>query len=353
VWRRCCAASVVAAALIAAPAEAFDVLVFTKTESYRHESIPDGVAAIRELGAANGFTVVESVDGGVMSDEGLAPYELVLFLSTNREILDDAQQAALERYVRGGGGWMGVHGAADTEYAWPFYGELLAGGWFKAHPPIQPATVVVEDHSHPSTRDIPAGWRRSDEWYAFHASPRGRARVLLRVEESSYQPGDTAMGFDHPIAWCHDIGLGRSWFTAMGHTPESYAEPEFRRLLLGGILTASGQVPADCTPRPRDAPELDVPAEIRLAALRHRGVPVALRCPRGCTARLKLAAGGRGPTDGRRVSRLRTVRVRPGAVVRVRLRVRRGARLRAPVRVVAAVKRDGLEETLVRTLTVL
>ncbi|HEV2812540.1 MAG TPA: ThuA domain-containing protein, partial [Solirubrobacteraceae bacterium] len=284
---RAAIAAALAFALLAPPAAADDLLVFTKTEGYRHESIPDGVAAIRALGAANAFTVTETVDAGAFTAERLAPYEAVLFLSTNREVLDAAQQAALEGYVRGGGGWAGVHSASDTEYGWPFYGELLAGAWFTSHPPIQPATIDVEDAFHPSTRGLPLRWTRSDEWYAFTANPRPRARVLLRVDESSYAPAESAMGADHPVAWCRAVGRGRSWYTAIGHTRESFAEPEFRRHLLGGILTAMDRLPADCAPRERDTPLLAADDAVRRATLRRRGLSVRLECPRGCTARVR------------------------------------------------------------------
>jgi type 1 glutamine amidotransferase len=313
---RAALASLVAFALLASPAAAEDLLVFTKTEGYRHESIPDGVAAIRALGAANRFTVTETTDAATFTREGLAPYEAVLFLSTNREVLDGAQQAALEEYVRGGGGWAGVHAASDTEYDWPFYGELLAGAWFNGHPPIQPATLDVEDPFHPSTRGLPSRWTRSDEWYAFTVNPRPAARVLLRVDEASYTPAETTMGADHPIAWCREVGRGRSWYTAIGHTSESFAEPEYRRHLLGGILTATGRLPADCTPRERDAPLLGAPDSIRAATLRRRGLSVRLHCPRGCRARVRITSGGR------RISAVRRVRLGRGATTGFRLRAR-------------------------------
>ena len=335
---------VVAAAAPAAAAQATDVLVFTKTQGFRHESIPAGVAAIRELGAANRFTVTDTEDAALFTADGLRPYEAVVFLSTNREVLGDAQQAALEAYVRGGGGWAGVHAASDTEYDWPFYGELLAGAWFTSHPPIQPARVEVEDPGHASTAGLPARWTRSDEWYAFTANPRPRARVLLRVDEASYDPAESSMGADHPIAWCRSVGRGRSWYTAMGHTTESFAEPAYRRHLLGGILSVARRAPADCTPRPRDAPQVAAPATIARTTLARRGLRVRLTCPRGCTARLRLVA------RGRTVSRVRRLRLDPGATARVRLRPRRAVPSR--VRVVASVRPPGGTETITRAVRV-
>lgn len=208
------------------------VLVFSKTAGFRHDSIADGIAAIRALGAENGFRVEATEDASVFTLANLRRCSAVVFLNTTGDVLDAAQQAAFERFVRRGGGFVGVHSAADTEYEWPFYGELV-GAYFKGHPAVQRATVVVEDRVHPSTSHLGATWARTDEWYDYRASPRGRVRVLLSLDESTYSGG--TMGGDHPIAWCHRVGEGRAFYTGGGHTRESYSDPVFRRHLLGAI----------------------------------------------------------------------------------------------------------------------
>lgn len=224
-----------------AAAPAFRVLVFSKTTSFRHDSIPDGIALIQSLGAANGFGVDAGENAAVFTPQGLAAYRAVIFLNTTGEVLNASQQAALEAYVRGGGGWVGVHSAADTEHDWPFYGQLLGGGaWFVSHPAIQAATLRVEDAAHPSTRHLPASFSFTDEWYNFRTDPRGAADVLLTLDEGSYDAGSGAMG-DHPIAWSHAIGQGRAWYTGLGHRSETYAEASFAQHLLGGILWAAGR----------------------------------------------------------------------------------------------------------------
>jgi type 1 glutamine amidotransferase len=223
----------------------FAVLVFSKTAEFRHDSIADGIAAIRALGAEHGFAVDATEDAGRFSDAALARYKVVAFLLTTGDVLDAAQKAALERYVRGGGGFVGIHSASDTEHRWPWYGRLI-GTWFKNHPRmIQRATVRIEDPDHPSTVNLPRDWERIDEWYNFVSNPRGAVHILARIDEATYFGG--AMGTDHPIAWCRNVDRGRSWYTAMGHTRESYAEPLFRRHLLGGIESAAG-VAAGCPP---------------------------------------------------------------------------------------------------------
>jgi type 1 glutamine amidotransferase len=208
------------------------LLVFSKTAGYRHESIAAGIQALRDL-----FQVDATEDAGAFTPDNLARYRAVVFLNTSGTILDQAQKAAFEEYIRGGGGFAGVHGAADTEYDWPFYGELI-GAHFASHPQIQPAVVRVEDPTHPATAGLPQTWTRTDEWYNFRTNPRARVHVLLTLDESSYTGG--TMGADHPHAWYRTYGRGRSFYTAGGHTVESYAEPAFRSHLAGGIRYAAG-----------------------------------------------------------------------------------------------------------------
>ncbi|NBE54115.1 ThuA domain-containing protein [Streptomyces boluensis] len=221
------------------------VLVFSKTAGFRHDSIPDGIATVKELGAAHGFTVDATEDAGAFTPGNLAKYDAVIWLSTTGDVLNGEQQSAFEKYVKDGGGYVGVHAAADTEYDWPFYGEL-AGAYFQSHPAIQPAKVDVEDHAHESTAHLGPVWDRTDEWYNYRSNPRERARVLASLDESSYTGG--SMNGDHPIAWCQEFEGGRSFYTGGGHTKESYAEPAFKQHLLGGIRYATGAVNADCRP---------------------------------------------------------------------------------------------------------
>jgi type 1 glutamine amidotransferase len=223
----------------------FTVLVFTKTTGFRHDSIPAGVQAVRELGAANGFAVEATGDAAAFTPASLARFRAVIFLNTTGDVLDPTQQAAFESYIRGGNGYVGVHSASDTEYGWPFYGALV-GAYFASHPAVQPATVIVEDRRHPATAHLPEVWPRTDEWYNFRSSVRGHVRILARLDESSYSGG--TMGADHPFAWCQEYAGGRSFYTAGGHTIESYHEAAFRAHLLGGIRYAAGVAPADCAP---------------------------------------------------------------------------------------------------------
>jgi type 1 glutamine amidotransferase len=225
-----------------------DVLVFSRTMVFRHPSIGPGIEAIRRLGTENGFAVEATEDPSIFSDAGLAPFDVVVFLSTTGDVLDETQQAAFERFIRAGGGWVGVHAAADTEYDWAWYGQLLGGGaFFKSHPVGTPlAQLDVEQAAHDATSHLAARFAMTDEWYNFRANPRPAVNVLLRLDESSYAPGPDAMGSDHPIAWYHEFDGGRAWYTGIGHRPELYAaggDPAFLEHLLGGIRWAAGVAP--------------------------------------------------------------------------------------------------------------
>lgn len=225
--------------------EGESVLVFSKTAGFRHDSIPDGIEALQQLGAEHGFTVEATEDAGVFTPESLAAYDAVVFLSTTGDVLDEAQQEAFEGYIEDGGGYVGVHAAADTEYEWPWYGGLV-GAWFDSHPLIQPAEIEVEDRAHPSTAHLGTSWERTDEWYNYSSNPREDTHVLAALDEGSYTGGN--MGEDHPIAWCHQYEGGRAFYTGGGHTEESYADEAFRAHLLGGVRWATGAAQADCRP---------------------------------------------------------------------------------------------------------
>jgi type 1 glutamine amidotransferase len=213
------------------------VLVFSKTGGFRHASIKDGIVAIRMLAAQHHVVADFTEDATLFTDANLAQYKAVVFLLTSGNILDDNQKAAFERYIRAGGGYAGVHSASDTEYSWTWYGQLV-GAYFRSHPSVRQATIDVVDNTHPSTAMLPKQWVRTDEWYNFRTNPRASVHVLLTLDETTYQGG--TMGADHPIAWYHQYDGGRAWYTALGHTSESYSEPLFLAHLWGGIAYAAG-----------------------------------------------------------------------------------------------------------------
>ena len=217
----------------------YKVLVYSHTAGFRHDSIEEGVALVKTLGESHDFMVDATEDSLFFAANNLTQYAAIIFMNTNRNVLDDEGQAAFEKYIQQGGGFVGVHSAAATEYDWEWYGQLV-GAWFKDHPKPQEAEVVFTDRVHPSTAHMPGTWTHFDEWYNYRTNPRGHVHVLATIQEKSYEGG--TMGHDHPIAWAHEFDGGRSWYTGLGHTKEVYADSLFQQHLLGGIEWAAGQV---------------------------------------------------------------------------------------------------------------
>jgi cytochrome c len=188
------------------------VLVFSKTDGFYHSSIPEGVKAIQRLGEQYGFEVDTTTNANRFREELLQEYSAVVFLNTTGDVLNHYQQADFERYIQAGGGFVGIHAASDTEYDWPWYGELV-GAYFEDHPGIndphpgvQTATLIVEDKNHPSTSFLPENWERKDEWYSFKNFNES-VNVLLSIDEDTYE-GGVKMG-NHPMAWYHEYDGGR------------------------------------------------------------------------------------------------------------------------------------------------
>lgn len=213
-----------------------NVLVFSKTAGYRHESIPEGRSAFLEICSKEGFSVAFTENANWFSEEKLRGFDVVIFLNTTGDVLNPSQEKAFEAFIKRGGGFIGLHSASDTEYDWEWYGELV-GAYFKIHPEIQEADVHIEDSTHPTMSVLPKIWRRKDEWYNFRTNPRGKVHVLATVNEKSYRGGE--MGADHPIIWCREDKGGRSWYCAMGHTRETFQEPLFLQMLTSAIRWAA------------------------------------------------------------------------------------------------------------------
>jgi len=215
------------------------VLVFTKTAGYHHASIPVGAAAIMKLGQENDFDVDTTSNADYITEDSLKHYSAVVFLSTTDTadlLLDHYQKADFERYIQAGGGFVGIHAATDAEYHWGWYTRLI-GAHFLSHPEQQIATLDVVDQDHISTKHLPKQWSRKDEWYNFkNLSPD--VHVLIKIDEKSYKGG--VNGDNHPMAWYHEYDGGRAWYTELGHTDESYADPNYLKHILGGIEYAIG-----------------------------------------------------------------------------------------------------------------
>lgn len=209
------------------------VLIFSLTKGFHHASIADGIVAIRKIGETDNFSVDTTTNPAMFTDANLKQYKALIFLSpTGNSLLNADQQKAFVNYIHNGGGFVGIHAATDCLYDWDWYGNLV-GAYFTKHPKIQPATLNVIDHKHPSTKGLTDKWQHTDEWYNFkQVSPK--IHVLIEIDEASYTGGE--MNGNHPMAWYQKFEGGRVFYTALGHTKEDYTTDElFLQHLTGGI----------------------------------------------------------------------------------------------------------------------
>ncbi len=200
------------------------VLIFHKTEGYRHQSIENGIQAIQRIGNEKNFTTTVTRDSKFFTENDLSKIDLVIFLSTTGDIFDRDEQVAFENYMDHGGNFFGIHAAADTEYNWLWYGKLV-GAYFESHPEVQKARIIKKMPGHITVEHLPENWMKEDEWYNYK-DIQPDLQVLLSVDETTYQGGKN--GDNHPIAWFQNYrGGGISIYTGMGHTTESFSNPEF------------------------------------------------------------------------------------------------------------------------------
>ena len=207
------------------------ILVFTKTEGFRHQSIPNGIEAIKKLGETNDFEIVDTEDATYFQKDSLQQFDAVMFLNTTGNVLDDNQQKSLQYFIKQGGGFIGIHSASDTEYDWSWYGKLI-GGYFKSHPKQQTATLNIIDTLHIATRKLPVAFEYFDEWYNLKNISQD-INVLITIDESTYTGGEN--GNFHPISWYQEYDGCRMFYTSLGHRREDYTNQYFLEHLLGGI----------------------------------------------------------------------------------------------------------------------
>ena len=247
-----CRSILAAVALCAAlaPAQERKILVYTRSytpdgKGYVHDNIAASVAAIRKMGAANGFAVDASDDPSAFTTANLKQYRALVFSNSNNQAFEnDAQRDAFKAFIRGGGGFVGIHSASGSERDWDYYQQVL-GAKFKRHPKLQPFTVQVVDRKFPAAKGLPASFPWEDECYYVEKLRLG-VHVVLSTDprkivdpEFATDPGDLIDGM-RPLAWYQTFDGGREFYLALGHKKEDYENPILTRLILGGIQWAMG-----------------------------------------------------------------------------------------------------------------
>lgn len=229
-----------------ASAQQFNALLFTKTDGWHHDSIASGVTAVQDLAKLHDFELFWTEDADrVFNDEWLSRYDVVIFLLTTGDILNEEQQAAFEKYIKNGGGFAGIHSASDTEYEWDWYTNMV-GHMFHIHPAVQTAVMKVEDPNFPGMDRFAPKFIFTEEWYEFDSPRTEDLSYLLSVDEKTYNPsvewatkkGD-GMGDFHPVSWYKEYDGGRAFYTALGHLPATYSDADFMHHIFGGIYWAA------------------------------------------------------------------------------------------------------------------
>ncbi|MER5488945.1 ThuA domain-containing protein [Streptomyces sp. NPDC002812] len=260
-WVAALVAAVLSVLVAAVPSAAhesrFRVLVFSKTTFFSHDSIAAGVSAIEKMGTDHDFEVESTIDAAAFTDENLARFDVIVFNNTNSNetspaLLDANQRAAFQKFIRGGGGWTGLHAATASERNWDWYAGLVGTifdfhGDYNATGGTGPGRIKVLDRAHPSTKNLPELWERNEEWYNWRTNPTGNVHTLAQIK---VRDGDNKLdeGVDHAYSWCQNYDGGRSWYTAGGHSASAFGEPAFLEHLRYGIEWAAGAVEGDCSP---------------------------------------------------------------------------------------------------------
>lgn len=225
------------------------LLVFTKTNDYRHEVIPVSIDAMRDICKSNGWLMTATEDSLMFGADALEAVDVVVFMHTSGDVLGDAEREALKNFVERGGVLVTIHSGTATQNSWSWYVNAV-GAIFTGHPPVQPGKLIIEDRTHPATSFLSDSvWILEDEWYSFDRNPRNNVHVLISIDETSYNVDDNRwfpdaqqrMG-DHPLVWCQEVKQGRVFQTALGHEPALYTNPLFLKHLEGGVKWAANLV---------------------------------------------------------------------------------------------------------------
>lgn len=223
------------------------LLIFEKITGFRDgPSVDAARAAFQAMALRKGWAVVVSDKGGVMTPALLRQFDVVVWNNVSGDVLTLSQRAAFKSFVERGGGFIAVHGSAgDPATFWDWYVDTLVGARFAGHPmnpQFQDAKIVVEGRDHPIASGLPGEWVMNDEWYSFTNNPRASgSAIIATLDEGSYKPGALAMGSDHPIVWTRCVGRGRSFYAAIGHRPETYADPHYVTMLENAVAWAASR----------------------------------------------------------------------------------------------------------------
>lgn len=225
------------------PQPSFRVLVVASKAKDHLKMIAAARPFFAKLAKENKLAIDFTDDADQINDENLKRYKVFVMLHLAPFDMTYAQQAAMQKFVENGGGWVGIHAAgltgreflAPTTTYWTWFEHFMGDVLYSPHPAFQTGTLVIQDHDHPATKNLPDRIEIGDEWYEWDKSVRGSARVLAVADESSYKP-NKPMG-DHPMIWTNEK-YRRMIYISVGHGPSALENKWYAILLRDSILWA-------------------------------------------------------------------------------------------------------------------
>jgi type 1 glutamine amidotransferase len=224
------------------------VLLYTKETEWFHPSTATATQVMTDRGTARGWTITTTKDSTVFTADSLAKFDVVVFLNSSGMTMDQVQRDAFAAYIAEGHGWVGAHAASHTDYDWSFMHEVV-GANFCCHPPVVQANVILQDAADPIVSHLPPTWAHADEWYTYDTRPEAnpRVKVLLTMDEQSVRPDYPGPGLPavlsvgyHAVTWKQQLGATRSFYTGLGHTPETWQDENFIQMMLKAVEWAGG-----------------------------------------------------------------------------------------------------------------
>jgi type 1 glutamine amidotransferase len=215
-----------------------NVLIFSKTEAFRHSSISKGKDFFSDMGKKNHWEMTFSENSELFSDKSLANYDVIVFLNTTGNILNDNEQEALKGYLESGKGFVGIHSAAYTEVDWKWYTNMIGTSLDTHVKEINAELSARLDTKHPALE----GWNEKEvfftEWYNFKQPIGKHINILTTLNEDSYK--GLKMNSSHPISWYHLYDGGKVFYTELGHSEATYDDLRFYNHIQGALQWVLG-----------------------------------------------------------------------------------------------------------------
>ena len=225
------------------------VLIVSKTNGYRHDSIAQAVPAIERIAKARGWSSFATENAAVLNRESLAKFDVIVFANASGDIYTTAQREAFQAWIAKGGGFVGLHSAGDGSHP-DWFVKMRGNGQFTGHPggadQFQTSNLIAADRSHPATRHLPALWPWTDEYYSWDAPPAADAHVLLRLDEATMRLEPKLQMGDHALVWWRCEGRARIFYSALGHKAEAWSDPIHLRMVDGAIAWAARKEGMGC-----------------------------------------------------------------------------------------------------------